>query len=222
MLQAYQARAQFRGSSDAQRGAWLRTILANVLWGTLRHYGRESRDLSREQSIAGVEHSSVRLEALLASDTSSPSQNMHRLELAAGLASALMELGEEQRHVILLKYWHDRSLNEIAGELGKSPRPLPGCSTEDCDSCEPAPDSLTSCSQMLLSMISTLLAAAPPFGLLADAFERRDRRGAEEIVENKLLCVFSAPLRSLRLNGATNQLKWWCSVRSLIFLVRTR
>ena len=126
MLQAHQAREQFRGSNDAQRGAWLRTILANVLWGMLRHYGRESRDLSREQSLAGIEFSSVRLEALLAADTSSPSQNMHRVELAAQLAGALMELGEEQRQVILLKYWHDRSLGEIAAEIGKSPEATAG------------------------------------------------------------------------------------------------
>ncbi len=126
LLQAYQARDQFRGSTEAERGSWLRTILANVLWGMLRHYGRDCRDLSREQSIAAVEHSSVRLEALLAGDVSSPSQNMHRLELAAQLASALMELGEEQRQVILLKYWQDLSLNEIAAEIGKSPEATAG------------------------------------------------------------------------------------------------
>lgn len=126
MLQAHQAREQFRGSTDAERAAWLRTILANVLWGLLRHYGRDCRDLSREQSLVGIEHSSIRLEALLASDSSSPSQNMHRLELAAQLAGAMMELGEEQRQVILLKYWHDRSLNEMAAELGKSPEAIAG------------------------------------------------------------------------------------------------
>lgn len=126
MLQAHQAREQFRGSTEAERAAWLRTILANVLWGMLRHYGRDCRDMSREQSLDGVEHSSIRLEALLAADTSSPSQNMHRLELASQLAGALMELGEEQRQVIFLKYWHDRSLNEIAAELGKSAEAVAG------------------------------------------------------------------------------------------------
>ena len=126
MLQAYQARDQFRGASEAEHAGWLRTILANVLWGMLRHYSRDCRDLSREQSMAGVEHSSIRLEALLAGDVSSPSQNMHRMEQAAQLASALMELNEEQRRVILLKYWQDRSLNEIAVEVGKSPEAVAG------------------------------------------------------------------------------------------------
>ncbi len=126
MLQAYEAREQFRGSTEAQRAAWLRTILANVLWGLLRHYGRDCRDLSKEQSLASVEHSSVRLEALLAGNASSPSQNMQRIELAAKLASALMELNEDQRQVILMKYWHDRTLNEIAAECGKSPEAVAG------------------------------------------------------------------------------------------------
>src|SRR5437763_8352903 len=74
MLQAHQAFGQFRGSSDAELAAWLRRILARVLANALRDLGRARRDVAREHSLeAALERSSLRLEAWLASEQSSPS-----------------------------------------------------------------------------------------------------------------------------------------------------
>lgn len=126
LLQAHAARDQFRGQDDAERAGWLRAILANVLCATARHYSRECRDVSREQSLAAVERSSLQLEALIASEGSAPSERLQRIEQAAALATAMLTLSPAQRQAILLKYWHDKSLAEIAAEIGKTPEAVAG------------------------------------------------------------------------------------------------
>jgi RNA polymerase sigma-70 factor, ECF subfamily len=80
-LQAHQARDQFRGRSDGERAAWLRQILARNLAHAMRDFSRDRRDVGREQSLeAAIEASSVRLEAWLAVEQSSPSQQAQRNE----------------------------------------------------------------------------------------------------------------------------------------------
>src|SRR4051812_20595086 len=51
LLQAHQARAQFRGTTDGERAAWLRQILANNLAGAARAFARPGRDAARERSL---------------------------------------------------------------------------------------------------------------------------------------------------------------------------
>src|ERR1700677_2745506 len=66
ILHAHQARAQFRGSTEAEKLAWLRAILANVLIAAGRGFETAARDVSREQSLeADLERSSSRLECIL-------------------------------------------------------------------------------------------------------------------------------------------------------------
>src|SRR5438128_593888 len=87
LLQAYQARDQFRGRSEAEWAAWLRQILARNLAQAVRDFGRAKRDLAREQSLqAALDASSARLEAWLAADQSSPSQRAAQGEQALRLA----------------------------------------------------------------------------------------------------------------------------------------
>lgn len=68
LLQAHQARAQFRGQTEAERAAWLRRILANVLANAVARATGPQRDAARERSL----DASSGLEATLAADTSSP------------------------------------------------------------------------------------------------------------------------------------------------------
>lgn len=126
LLQAYQARQQFRGTTDAERAAWLRTILGNVLCGLARDYSRQRRDITREQSIQAIEQSSLYLGNLLAAHTSSPSAGLHRQDRANALAEAMLKLTNEQRQAIILKYWHNSTLAEIAEQVGKSTEAVAG------------------------------------------------------------------------------------------------
>ncbi len=127
LLQAYQALDQFRGQSEAEWAAWLRQILARNLAQALRDFGRAKRDLAREQSLqAAMDASSARLEAWLAADQSSPSQQAERGEQALRLAEALEQLPEAQREALVLQYWQGLSLAEIGAHLGRSPEAVAG------------------------------------------------------------------------------------------------
>ncbi len=126
LLQAHQAEEQFRGTTSAEKAAWLRTILNNVLCGLARGFGRQRRDVSREQSMQAIEQSSLQLMNLLSSDVSSPSAALHRHERADELAKAMLRLTAEQRQAIILKYWQGKTLAEIGEELGKSTEAVAG------------------------------------------------------------------------------------------------
>ena len=126
LLQAFQSIDQFRGSTDAELASWLRSILSNVLFGLMREYSRQCRDISREQSIQAVEQSSLQLANLLAANTSSPSAALHRQEWANDVARAMLQLTSEQRQAIMLKYWHNATLAQIGQQLGKSNEAVAG------------------------------------------------------------------------------------------------
>jgi RNA polymerase sigma-70 factor (ECF subfamily) len=126
MLQAHQAREQFRGEEGARR-AWLRQILARCLGHALRDFRRGKRDVGRERPLeAAVEASEVRLEAWLAADQTSPSQRADRTEQVLRLADALAALPEAQREAVVLHYWQDWSVIDIARHLGRTTTAVAG------------------------------------------------------------------------------------------------
>ena len=51
---------------------------------------------------------------------------MHRHERADQLAKAMLQLTEEQRRAIVLKYWQGNTLVEIAEQLDKSTEAVAG------------------------------------------------------------------------------------------------
>jgi RNA polymerase sigma-70 factor (ECF subfamily) len=121
LLKAYQARGQFRGTTEAQEAAWLRQILARNLANAIRYLFQEKRDVRREQSLeAAIEESSRRLEGLLAAEQSSPSERAARHEQGVRLAAALAELPEAQREVLTLHHLEGRPLDEVARAVGRS------------------------------------------------------------------------------------------------------
>jgi RNA polymerase sigma-70 factor (ECF subfamily) len=127
LLQAYQALDQFRGRSEAEWAAWLRQILARNLAQAVRDFGRAKRDLAREQSLqAAMDASSARLEAWLAAEQSSPSQQAEQGEQTLRLAAALEQLPEAQREALELQHWQGLSLAEIGEYLGRSPEAVAG------------------------------------------------------------------------------------------------
>jgi RNA polymerase sigma-70 factor (ECF subfamily) len=121
LLQAHQALDQFRGTSDAERAAWLRQILARNLAMAAREFARGKRDVARERSLeASLAGSSSRLDSWLAAEQSSPSQQAERNEQVLRLAEAVEELPEPQREALILHHWQEWSLAEIGEHLGRS------------------------------------------------------------------------------------------------------
>jgi RNA polymerase sigma-70 factor (ECF subfamily) len=121
ILQAHEGRAQFRGTTEAERLAWLRAILANVLAAAARRYETLARDVDRERSLeADLELSSSRLECLLAADQTSPSQGAVRCEELLRLAAALAQLPDDQRRVVELHHLQCLPVAEVATQIGRS------------------------------------------------------------------------------------------------------
>src|SRR5262245_30287466 len=121
LLQAHDNRGQFRGATEAEWLAWLRSILANTLAGAARRFGAEARDLGRERPLeAELEQSSSRLEALLAADQTSPSEQAVRGEEVLSLTRALASLPPDEQAVVELRHLKGVAVGEIARLLGRS------------------------------------------------------------------------------------------------------
>ncbi len=127
LLQAHRARDQFRGRSEGERVAWLRTILAGELARASRDLGRGKRDVDRERSLErALEQSSQRLEQWLAADDSSPGERAERNEELACLGESLATLPDDQREALELHYLHGWPLAEIAARLERTPKAVSG------------------------------------------------------------------------------------------------
>jgi RNA polymerase sigma-70 factor (ECF subfamily) len=121
LLQAHEHRDQFRGQSEAELAGWLRTILGNVLAGSIRRFAADARDLARERSLQdSLAESSARIEGWLAAEQSSPSERVMRVEELIRLAGALSRLPAEQREVVELHHLKGMQVAEIAEATGRT------------------------------------------------------------------------------------------------------
>jgi RNA polymerase sigma-70 factor (ECF subfamily) len=121
LLHAHQARDQFRGTTEAEQAAWLRQILVRIMANAVRDLGRLKRDAFRERSLeASIEESSVRMEAWLASEQSSPSLRAEKNERLLRLAEALEQLPEAQCEAVVFHHIRGLSLAELSARLGRS------------------------------------------------------------------------------------------------------
>jgi RNA polymerase sigma-70 factor (ECF subfamily) len=118
LLKAQKNLDQFRGTSDGELAAWLRTILANTLTDAARKFQREVT--SERALVETLDESSARLEAWLAADGSAPSEQAARHEQVLRLADALAQLPDDQRIVIELRYLKETSVGDIAQLLDKT------------------------------------------------------------------------------------------------------
>ena len=127
LLEAHEGRVRFRGRTAGEQAAWLRQILARNLANAARDFGRAKRDVHREHALqAALDESASRLEAWLAAEQSSPSQQAERHDRALALAEALDTLPEGQREALVLRHWQGRSLAEIAQVMGCSTAAVTG------------------------------------------------------------------------------------------------
>jgi RNA polymerase sigma-70 factor (ECF subfamily) len=122
LLEACKALPQFRGSTEAELSAWLRSILAGVLGDAFRRFhGARARDPAREVSLdAELAASSCRLGGLLADGGPSPSEAADRHEQAVRLADALARLPDDYREVIVLRNLEELSHEDVAARMGRA------------------------------------------------------------------------------------------------------
>jgi hypothetical protein len=93
-LKATQNLGQYRVPSEAELAGWLRRILTNTLADAVRKLQGAKRDVDLERSLeASLTQSSARLEALLASSPTSPSEQVLRHEQLLQLSAALAQQG---------------------------------------------------------------------------------------------------------------------------------
>jgi RNA polymerase sigma-70 factor (ECF subfamily) len=127
LLHAHRQRDQFRGTTEAERAAWLRRILAGTLADALRHRYADKRDAGREQSLqAALDMSSRRLEAFLTADMPSPSEHARHNEQAMGLAAALAQLPDAQREAVELRHCQGWSIDAISRHMDRTPAAVAG------------------------------------------------------------------------------------------------
>ena len=97
---------------------WLRQITAQILVDTHRRYlGAQKRDVRQEVTLwraEGTGTSSAFLVTHLADSLTSPSQCAVRHELLAAMSTALQQLGETDREVLVLRHLEELSNHEVA------------------------------------------------------------------------------------------------------------
>jgi RNA polymerase sigma-70 factor (ECF subfamily) len=120
MVHAVQAWEQFRGTTDQERLAWLRQILARTMANLRRDFRRAKRDVEKEVPLAAMDRSSDRLASIAAKPLSSPSQRAVRGELVVQIAAALEGLPDGQREAVARHYLLGEPLTEIAIRLNRS------------------------------------------------------------------------------------------------------
>jgi RNA polymerase sigma-70 factor (ECF subfamily) len=121
LWEAYQALDRLQRWDETQKVAWLRKTLAHNLTDEVRKLRTAGRDVAREQPLeAALEQSSARLEACLAADQTSPSQQAIRHEQLLDLAEALSHLPQDQRTAVELHHLRGYPVAAVARQMGRS------------------------------------------------------------------------------------------------------
>jgi RNA polymerase sigma-70 factor (ECF subfamily) len=119
LLKAHQARDQFRGQTEQQLAAWLRTILNNTLINALRDCGRRNGNASI--SLNEILESSFGHAGNVPADPGLPPDELAaQNERLVGLAEALGRLPEDQRTVLEMKHLHGLSVAEICARTERT------------------------------------------------------------------------------------------------------
>lgn len=126
LQEAHQQRENFRGDNTAQLAGWLRQMLRNNLIDAARRHLRGKRAVNMERSVAAMNRSSLRMDAVLADDQTSPSEQLMRHEQLLEMAAALDQLPPDQAQAVRLKHLAGLSLKEIAEEMNRSTPAIAG------------------------------------------------------------------------------------------------
>lgn len=121
LLQAHVARPQFKGTTEAELRAWLKTILANKFADEIRRLTRQKRDAALEEAYREtLDDSASRLRRMIPAQRPSPMQELELHERELPVAEALEHLPEDQRTAVELRHLWEYSLAESAEEMGRT------------------------------------------------------------------------------------------------------
>jgi len=121
LLQAHEKLSQFRGRTQAELAAWLRTILDNTLAMAARQFQAGARDVARERSLqTGLGEATACRRARPAAAPPAPDEHALRQEQLLRLANALGKLPRDQRRAIELHHLEGQSLAEVADHMRRS------------------------------------------------------------------------------------------------------
>ena len=126
MREAHEQQENFRGDNSAQLAGWLRRILHNNMIDAARRHGRGKRAVNMERSVEAMNRSSLRIEAVLAGDQTSPSECLLRHEQLLTMAQALEQLPSDQADAVRMKHLEGLSLKEIAEAMDRSTSAVAG------------------------------------------------------------------------------------------------
>ncbi len=121
-LEAHRHIHQFRGKTEAEFAAWLRSILAGLVANLVRRYlGTKQRDARLEQSLAvELNNTSCILDRGLVAAVNSPSEQAVQREASLQLAGALEQLPADYRQVIILRHLEGLPFAEVAAQMSRS------------------------------------------------------------------------------------------------------
>lgn len=125
MARACRGFGDFRGTSEQELLAWLRSILVNALKRSVEREvkaGRRTlrREIPLHSAVAAMEQSSEQLDRALLCSLTTPDEHADKHETARIVADRLAQLPENYRDVIVLRNLEGLSFDEVAQRLGKS------------------------------------------------------------------------------------------------------
>ncbi len=114
-LDAFQSIARFDYRGPGSFARWICRIIENRIRGQADHFGARKR-----QPPGGLMHVSEVLDRARAHGTG-PATAFRRLDTRERLSEAMGQLDEAERQALLLRFFQERTIDEIAEDMGKSP-----------------------------------------------------------------------------------------------------
>jgi RNA polymerase sigma-70 factor (ECF subfamily) len=120
-LSAKKAFGQFRGQSERELMAWLRSILAAEIASQTRYYARDRRDVAMEKRLrVELDQTSAGLSRGIVDPGASPSAIATKRESEVMVAEALSQLCDDNREVIIRRNFQHQTFPEVAQAMGRS------------------------------------------------------------------------------------------------------
>lgn len=127
IVQAIENWPSFRGSTERELMAWLRTILSRRVLQSMREFKTQRRNIDREWAIDQAVHSSAQaLENLPCIQSPHPIDQVIGAERLLRMCDALETLPESQKLAITLHHFETKSIAEVADIMQRSPASVAG------------------------------------------------------------------------------------------------